>query len=655
MSGLNLSFYEIELSNKKIVIDTIPYNNNESYKTLKKENEEYNFIKYGNTIYFYRKDFCEVEEGIFDSKRDTIYFEDVPDLFCRIIESAIILIVEKKSIRWFKNKYTSSIEITTYKNKLNSSDLLLYRSFNISVRYIKRNDKYVYGFAISTKLNNKFLISHSKLLEKGIQISKDYVNNDLVFANKHTIKRYTESSGTYLTYNHILEKESALSTEYEAISKMAKILTTELENFKLSNNLVINGIYNHLIPNENYTSNLIEKPVRYYNNNNTSNQRLYTDAVEQTKPYSYNKFANKTIKIIVLCPKEYEGSVDDFIIKLQNQMKKTFHLNNINFELLLTDNESVTSYKDALYSKSHNDVDLGLVIVSESMINLPIDKSPYYFCKAKLIGERIPTQEIKIENIRSAFKNTFLLMNLSLNIYAKLGGTPWTIQRTNNTCKELIIGIGSTISKDKKQVLGIANVFDYSGTYFVGDCVPMIDFNNYQEEFEKLIYNLLKDRLDNSQPIRLIIHLFKSPSNKYEIKAVENVIQKLQIQNIKYCFVKISYNHDFRLYYNSGKNSVSKGMYVNLSNFESLLVFSEKSSIPLHITISPKSTFSDIYFVSQQLYWFSHLSNKSFNPSSKSITISYPSLMAALIEKLKMINGWDYDNLKLVGDKLWFI
>jgi len=42
-------------------------------------------------------------------------------------------------------------------------------------------------------------------------------------------------------------------------------------------------------------------------------------------------------------------------------------------------------------------------------------------------------------------------------------------------------------------------------------------------------------------------------------------------------------------------------------------------------------------------------------PSKKSVSIMYPSLMARMTEKLKKIDGWDYDILKTVGDKLWFI
>jgi hypothetical protein len=33
----------------------------------------------------------------------------------------------------------------------------------------------------------------------------------------------------------------------------------------------------------------------------------------------------------------------------------------------------------------------------------------------------------------------------------------------------------------------------------------------------------------------------------------------------------------------------------------------------------------------------------------------YPSLMARMTEELKKVEGWDYERLKAVREKLWFI
>ena len=79
--------------------------------------------------------------------------------------------------------------------------------------------------------------------------------------------------------------------------------------------------------------------------------------------------------------------------------------------------------------------------------------------------------------------------------------------------------------------------------------------------------------------------------------------------------------------------------------------------MPLKLTLDPRSTFRDIYYITEQAFSFAHLSERSFLPSKKPITILYPSIMASLIEKLKRNDRWDSDKLKVKGvtEKLWFL
>ncbi|HXW01503.1 MAG TPA: Piwi domain-containing protein, partial [Anaerolineae bacterium] len=76
--------------------------------------------------------------------------------------------------------------------------------------------------------------------------------------------------------------------------------------------------------------------------------------------------------------------------------------------------------------------------------------SPYFFCKAKYIGNGIPTQDIQVKNVKNL--NPYVLNNIALNIYAKLGGTAWTVEKEEKRKEELVIGIGSTVDIDGKHV-----------------------------------------------------------------------------------------------------------------------------------------------------------------------------------------------------------
>ena len=133
------------------------------------------------------------------------------------------------------------------------------------------------------------------------------------------------------------------------------------------------------------------------------------------------------------------------------------------------------------------------------------------------------------------------------------------------------------------------------------------------------------------------------------------IINRFQGIVIKYAFVHLAYGHNFRLFNNDGKANVEKGFYINISENEALINFIDKSSIPLRITVDRRSNFHDVYHLAKQIYWFSHLSFRSYLPAKESVSIIYPSLMAKMTERLKKVDGWDYNILKTVGDKLWFI
>ena len=206
-------------------------------------------------------------------------------------------------------------------------------------------------------------------------------------------------------------------------------------------------------------------------------------------------------------------------------------------------------------------------------------------------------------------------------------------------------------------MISIANVFDNSGVYLAGACNPIANIENYPKELEKLIIELFETLLVGEKEVHLIFHIYKSVGKNKEVYALERVLERYSSINISYAFVHLNYGHNFRLYFNDGKDNLRKGQFIRLNQMESLLVVNDSSSIPLKITIDKHSNFKDVFYISQQAFCFAHLSERSFMPSKKPITILYPSIMANLIEKLKIVEKWDYDKLRVKGvtEKLWFL
>jgi len=379
--------------------------------------------------------------------------------------------------------------------------------------------------------------------------------------------------------------------------------------------------------------------------------------VKAYQPYSLELYQNKQINIGIVCPSEYQGETEGFIKKTEAKLKEVFHFNSLIFHFKTIRNKDLESYKEVLYDESLLKCHLIYVIVNEAQEKLSPNNSPYYVCKAKFIGNGIPTQDIQIETIRQNL-NEFTMTNIALNSYAKLGGTAWAIEKEDKLKDELVIGIGSTLSENGQFVLGIAQVFHNDGRYMTGDCSPLSSFANYAENLENHLFKTLKplvEEMSKSGTFRLIFHLFKSASEEYEIKAINGLKERLANYNFEFALVHLAYGHNFRLYYNDGRNDINQGTYIQLSKHSALLHFVSKSDLPLKIDLDKRSTFTSLFYIAKQVYWFSHLSHRSYMPSKRTVTIMYPSLMAKMTEELKKVEGWDYERLKAVSDKLWFI
>ena len=333
-------------------------------------------------------------------------------------------------------------------------------------------------------------------------------------------------------------------------------------------------------------------------------------------------------------------------------------------------------YEYLLYNSGikASDYDVAVIIISEEYKQLPTENNPYYVVKSLLMGDRVPSQEVEIETIKQMRSTTemYILNNIALAIYGKIGCTPWAIERLDPIRKEFVIGVGSSVLKvdnnSTTKVIGLATVFDFTGRYVVGECSTLATTEDYREVLKEYIINLISDLMEreNIKPkneIRLIFHLFKPAGKRNEIWAIEKALNNFKDYSIEYAVLHLNRGHNFRIFANEGKELPSRGLLIEISDNEKLLSFVSSSfhkmirgnPAPLLVKLDQRSTFKDIDYLIKQVFYFSFLSCKSFIPSKTPITILYPSLVASLSGKLKEIPGWDYRKLDTVKDKLWFI
>lgn len=663
MSGLFVNYFECSFQKDHYslkALNYLDYDTKEKYIHLRDTHKDLAFTRHNDKIYYWK-----LEEKAADNlsgQITTIKAVDNPRVFLKVLETAFIHRLDNtKGYQIRHDSYSHVWRITSEKDLLDPSieGLALHQQIGLNTFYRRLDKQVFFGVVISTEIEHQFTWGKRELERHGIDTFGLSGKGDIVFANRHALKHFLAARGVEEDYESRRRQLDSNEQRMGVISRFFSWIDKSKTSLYLPDGNQLTTIAKKYLPYSGITREVFQSPKRFYFGGRPNEQvgLNYNEQVKKYKPYSFELFDNKPIKIGVLCPQQFEGVTEGFIAKLENLLRNDLHLRKIEFHPCYIRDSNETSYKEKLYDPELLSCNVVMIVVTEEHIHLPPQSSPYFFCKAKYIGNGIPTQDIQIKNIKNP--NPYILNNIALNIYAKLGGTAWTVEKEEKRKEELIIGIGSTIDDDGKHVLGIAQVFNSDGRYLVGDCVPLSNFDNYTENLRVYLWETLNKIIDGhinkGQEFRLVFHLFKSASSQYEIQAITNVIKQFGKLSFKYALVHLGYGHNFRLFYDDGKQSVARGMYVKLENNSALLHFIPNSCLPLYIQLDNRSTFQDLYYLSKQIYWFSNLSHRSYMPAKRAVTITYPSLMAALTEKLKQVDGWDYDRLKTVAEKLWFL
>jgi hypothetical protein len=183
----------------------------------------------------------------------------------------------------------------------------------------------------------------------------------------------------------------------------------------------------------------------------------------------------------------------------------------------------------------------------------------------------IPVQYISSE-IMKGF-NEYILNSIALQIYAKLGGTPWVLPANRLVDREIIIGIGHSLIRknelkgaDQSRVVGITTFLSSDGQYLLGEKVKDVPFDSY---FEELLKSLTQSfsRLEKKQgwsagdTVRLIFHIFK-PVKNTEFDVISQFIKNNTNYKIKFAFVTISKSHPFLMFDPNQAGVNQKGAFI---------------------------------------------------------------------------------------------
>lgn len=443
--------------------------------------------------------------------------------------------------------------------------------------------------------------------------------------------------------------------------------------------------------------------------------------VQSFGPYKYMQHERNEPTIAVICESEHRGRTELLIESLRagvsdeawdratrNRMKKPsnpfrggligkFRLRRITFEIAEVTSPDAESYKSAirkLLQRLPQAPDLALVQTRKAYEDQPADRNPYLAAKAAFMAASVPVQSIHIETMDVAEQNlAYVLNNLSLASYAKLGGTPFVMSTRTPASHELVIGLGcSEVGEGRfgprSRYVGLTTVFQGDGRYLVWGQTREVEFQDYAAALLESLSTTIRfvSEQNNWQAgdrVRLIFHVYK-PLKHTEMDAIKALTKALiaDRHEVEFAFLDVSRHHEFLLFDSSqsgvpyyqpggsrtlkGEGAPVRGQCRQLGARTALLQLIGPNEVktnlqglprPLLLELHRDSDFTDLTYLARQVFHFSYLSWRSFFPAEEPITILYSRLIAHALGNLKLVPGWSSEPLTMgqMRNSMWFL
>lgn len=214
---------------------------------------------------------------------------------------------------------------------------------------------------------------------------------------------------------------------------------------------------------------------------------------------------------------------------------------------------------------------LFLVHTPESGYSIDDETSPYYVIKRQLLEAGIPCQMVDTGTLQDPdWKD----LNLSLNIIAKCGITPWVLPE-NIPDADFFVGLSYTQSRDGQKILGFANVFNSYGKWeFYAGNTMAFDAHKRSEHLATLsrsaLERLKRDQALPAEPNLVFHHSVRISKEDYTaiLAGVRTVSPDASVS-----FVWVNTSNNFRLFDSRAETdgSIQRGSFVPISRRRLLL------------------------------------------------------------------------------------
>ena len=392
------------------------------------------------------------------------------------------------------------------------------------------------------------------------------------------------------------------------------------------------------------------------------------NGIKRFGPYDASLFTQSQIRCGLIYPLSLKNQRDSLVNGLLNGEGSNFPGFSPWFKARLIFDTSLEkqvsedprSIRHTASELASRNCDLVYVIVSGRNENI------YQICKSTLLCNGIPCQVVTAPKLQNPSQRPWILGNIALASYAKIGGTPW-VAADGTVKNELVMGVSRAQDKNKKYVVGFVTLFNQDGDFLLMHSkTPVVEWDEYVNGLEELILDAYHEyRANFGVPSSLIIHYHKRPGFQ-EINAIDDSLKQLG-ENVPYALIHLNEFSPFRLFDTSHTTYVpASGLQVNLSRYRSLLLLDgrengqrNKVGVPnvWEISMDKRSTISWEEFprLVQQIHKFSKVNWRGFNARSFPVTINYSKLICDQVLDIGL-QSWNsiiaHGKLK---EKAWFL
>lgn len=429
--------------------------------------------------------------------------------------------------------------------------------------------------------------------------------------------------------------------------------------------------------------------------------------LKQYGPYTAKSFSPSRPRVAVICQNRFQGVVEQVVFKLLHGVSsaagdgapfeqgfiRKYALQDFSAEFFAAADHTVASYdrasRQALAAAGQQNAKWDLVLVQTEgrFRDFYGAENPYLVTKATFLGAQTPVQSFKIETVDVPDRQLgYVLNNIALAAYAKMGGVPWLLQANPTIAHEVVIGLGSAELSStrlgvKQRMVGVTTVFTGDGRYHLSSVSQAAPFDEYPEAvLASLRGSISSVRSDfnwqKGERVRVVFHAFKDFRN-VEAEAVKRVMRELVDFEVEYAFLHVADTHPFLLFDESqhgvpapggakkGVLAPERSLFLPLAADKTLLVLTGPRDVklaghglprPILLKLHGASTFTDMRYLARQVATFAAHSWRSFSPSAMPVTILYSELVARLLPQLTAVDpGLATALLGRIGRTRWFL